>query len=45
MKEKIKRKLEVIWYYISWPYNYIKLEIRYRKKLKALREQDPFIYD
>lgn len=24
--------------------NKIKLEIRYRKKLKALRKKDPFIY-
>jgi len=25
-------------------YNRIKLEIRYRKKLKELRRRDPFIY-
>lgn len=25
-------------------YNKIKLEIRYRKKLKELRKRDPFIY-
>jgi hypothetical protein len=25
-------------------YNRIRLEIRYRKKLKELRKQDPFIY-
>ena len=25
-------------------YNRLKLEIRYRKKLKELRERDPFIY-
>jgi hypothetical protein len=25
-------------------YNRIKLEIRYRKKLRELRKQDPFIY-
>lgn len=25
-------------------YNRIMLEIRYRKKLKELRKQDPFIY-
>jgi hypothetical protein len=25
-------------------YNRIKLEIRYRKKLKELRKRDPFIY-
>ena len=45
MKEKIKQKLQLLWYYICYPYNKIRLEIRYRKKLKLLREQDPFIYD
>ena len=25
-------------------YNRIKLEIRYRKKIKELRKRDPFIY-
>lgn len=25
-------------------YNHIKLELRYRKKLKELRKRDPFIY-
>jgi hypothetical protein len=25
-------------------YNRIKLELRYRKKLKELRKRDPFIY-
>lgn len=25
-------------------YNRVKLEIRYRKKLKELRKRDPFIY-
>jgi hypothetical protein len=25
-------------------YNRLKLEIRYRKKLKELRKRDPFIY-
>jgi len=25
-------------------YNKIKLEVRYRKKLKELRKRDPFIY-
>ena len=32
MNKKLKRKLEVMWYYISWPYNYIKLETRLRTK-------------
>ena len=26
-------------------YNRIRLEIRYRKKLKELRKRDPFIYN
>jgi hypothetical protein len=44
-KRKIKDVLRLIWYYICWPYNWVMLEIRYRKKLKKLREEDPFIYD
>ena len=41
----MKNKLKLLWYYICWPYNWIVLEIKYRRKLKKLREQDPFIYD
>ena len=41
----MKYKLKIIWLYICWPYKWIKLEIKYRKKLKKLKEQDPFIYD
>ena len=44
-KRKIKDVLNSIWYYICWPYNLVVLEIKYRKKLKKLREEDPFIYD
>lgn len=29
---------------LIWPYRKISLEYRYRKKLKELRKQDPFIY-
>jgi len=29
---------------ITWPYRKISFEYRYRKKLKELRKQDPFIY-
>tara|TARA_Y200000002_G_C22498551_1_gene586123 strand:- start:410 stop:532 length:123 start_codon:yes stop_codon:yes gene_type:complete len=29
---------------ILWPYVTIRDHIRYKKKLKKLREQDPFIY-
>ncbi len=44
-KRKIKDVLRRIWYYVRWPYDWIVLEIKYRRKLKKLREQDPFIYD
>jgi len=37
MIKKIKNKIVKI-------YNKIKLEIRYRKKLRKLRKRDPFIY-
>jgi len=37
MFKKIKQKIGRI-------YNKIKLEIRYRKKLRKLRKRDPFIY-
>jgi len=37
MLKKIKQKILRI-------YNKIKLEIRYRKKLRKLRKRDPFIY-
>ena len=37
MLKKIKQKIIRI-------YNKIKLEIRYRKKLRKLRKRDPFIY-
>jgi len=41
-------KTDLFWkirYYICKPYYYIKTEIAYRKKIKKLREQDPFIYN
>ncbi len=38
-------KIRKLWYYIRWPYDRVVLEIKYRKKIKQLREQDPFIYD
>jgi len=37
MFKKIKK-------FITRIYNKIKLEIRYRKKLRKLRKRDPFIY-
>jgi len=36
--------LKKIWSILIWPYTRIKEEIIYRRKLKKLREQDPFIY-
>lgn len=41
----IKQKLKVIWMYILYPYDWIKAEIEYRKKIKKLKEQDPYIYE
>ena len=36
--------LKCMWEFITWPYTKIKEELTYRKKLKKLKEQDPFIY-
>jgi hypothetical protein len=36
--------LKKIWAWITWPYNKIKEELAYRRKLKKLKDQDPFIY-
>lgn len=41
----MKKKLIQIWMHIRWPYDWLMMEIAYRKKLKRLKEQDPFIYD
>jgi len=30
---------------LLWPYHKIKSEIAYRKKIKALKKKDPFIYE
>ena len=30
--------------YHTWPYYKIKEEIEFRKRMKELRKQDPFIY-
>ncbi len=32
-------------YYLKLPYYKIKLELEYRKRMKKLRKQDPFIYN
>jgi hypothetical protein len=33
-----------VWYYITWPYEKVKEELAYRKRLKEIKKQDPFIY-
>lgn len=40
----IKKILKKIWQIITWPYRKIREEIKFRKRLKELREKDPFIY-
>ena len=45
MKNYIEKKIKIIWQYIRFPFDWIITEYRYRKKLKKLKEQDPFIYD
>lgn len=41
----INQKIKIIWMYIRWPYDRVVLEIKYRKKLKELREKDPYVYE
>jgi hypothetical protein len=36
--------LKKIWSWITWPYNRIVEEIKFRKRLKELQKRDPFIY-
>lgn len=40
----LKKILRKIWDIITYPYVRIRDEIRFRKRLKELRKQDPFIY-
>ena len=35
--------IKKVWGIIIWPYTRIKEEIVFRRKLKKLKEQDPFI--
>jgi len=37
--------LKKLWYYIRWPYDWCVEEYKFRKRLKELRKQDPFIYN
>lgn len=36
--------LKKLWYYICWPFVWIKEEIEFRKRIRELRKKDPFIY-
>jgi hypothetical protein len=36
--------MKTIWNYITYPYRRIKEHFAFKKRMKALREQDPFIY-
>jgi len=40
-----KSKLINLWLYIRRPYDEYKIRKKYKKRLKELREQDPFIYE
>ena len=40
----LKKFFKKVWEITTWPYRRIKEEIRIRKRLKELRERDPFIY-
>jgi len=44
MVHMIKKVLTKIWDVVAWPYRKIKAEIKFRKRMKELREKDPFIY-
>lgn len=40
-----KKYLKKTWTYIRYPYDWIKEEIAFRKRLKELKKRDPFIYE
>lgn len=42
--DKVKKFLAELWYWITYPYYWVKEEIEFRKRLKELRKRDPFIY-
>ena len=42
--KQVKKALKKTWDIITWPYRKIKEEIKFRKRMKELREKDPFIY-
>ncbi len=37
--------MKKIWMYIRWPYDWLMFEIRWRKREKMKRREDPFIYE
>ena len=44
IRDAIGFTILAIWEIVTWPYTFIKDEIRFRKKLKELRKKDPYIY-
>lgn len=40
----IKKFFKAVWNVIKWPYEKVKEEIEFRKRLKEIRKKDPFIY-
>jgi hypothetical protein len=44
IRDAIGFTILAVWEIVTWPYRKIRDEIKRRKKLKLLRERDPFIY-
>jgi len=42
--DKVKKALRKIWSILTWPYRWVRDELAYRKRMKELKEKDPFIY-
>ena len=36
--------IKKIWRAITWPYDKIRNEIKFRKRMRELKKKDPFIY-
>jgi hypothetical protein len=36
--------IKKLWRIITWPYDKIVFEIKFRKRMKELKKKDPFIY-
>lgn len=41
----LKEIIYKIWFWITYPFYWIREEIAFRKKMKELQERDPYIYD